>query len=225
MASGPISTRMRSPAAHGPSTPARFIAWLRWSSTVCAARRSASSRSAVRFSGLKKLLGRETGGLGQVDLALGHALAQFRRRDVDQLDLVGAAERAVRHRLALAHAGDLPDHVDQAFQMLDVQRRPDVDTGLQQLLDILPALGMAAAGRIGMGVLVDQEQASACRARAASRSNSIRVPAAVLERPARHDLEPVEQVLRLAPAMGLDHADQDFAMLVLSTRLAWVSIS
>ena len=30
---------MRSPAAQGPSTPARFIAWLSWSSTVCAALR------------------------------------------------------------------------------------------------------------------------------------------------------------------------------------------
>ena len=53
MASGPIRTRMRSPAAQGPSTPAARMAWLSWSSTVWAARRRASSRRAVRFSGLK----------------------------------------------------------------------------------------------------------------------------------------------------------------------------
>ena len=38
-------------------------------------------------------------------------------------------EHQVRHRLALAHAGDLPDHVDQALQVLDVERGPDVDAG------------------------------------------------------------------------------------------------
>ena len=53
MASGPTSTRIRSPAAQGPSTPARFMAPINWSSTVWAARRRASSRSAVRFSVLK----------------------------------------------------------------------------------------------------------------------------------------------------------------------------
>ena len=35
--------------------------------------------------------------------------------------------------------------------MLDVQRRVDVDAGVEQFLDIEVALGMAAAGRVGVG--------------------------------------------------------------------------
>ena len=54
MASPPTKTRIRSFAAHGPDTP-RSRRWVSsWSSTVWAARRRASSRSAVRFSILKK---------------------------------------------------------------------------------------------------------------------------------------------------------------------------
>ena len=42
--------------------------------------------------------------------------------------------------------------------MLDVERRIDVDAGGEQLLDILVALGVAAARRIGVGKLIDQHQ-------------------------------------------------------------------
>jgi hypothetical protein len=92
----------------------------------------------VRFSGLK-------------------ALAQLVRRDVDQLDVVRARQGGVRHGLALAHARDFPHHVHQALEVLDVQRGPDVDAGADQLLDILPALGMARGGGVGMGVFVHQQ--------------------------------------------------------------------
>ena len=47
--------------------------------------------------------------------------------------------------------------------MLDVQRRVDVDAGGEQLLDVLVALGMAAARRVGVGQLVDQHQARPAR--------------------------------------------------------------
>ena len=42
--------------------------------------------------------------------------------------------------------------------MLDVQRRIDVDAGAEQLLDIHVALRMPAAGGIGVGQLVDQNE-------------------------------------------------------------------
>ena len=49
--------------------------------------------------------------------------------------------------------------------MLDVERGPDVDAGRQQLVDILPALGMAAAGNVGVGVFIDQQQFRPARQR------------------------------------------------------------
>ena len=55
-------------------------------------------------------------------------------------------------------AGDLGDDVVQAFDVLDVERRPDVDAGGEQLLDILPALRMPRAFGVGVGQLVDQDQ-------------------------------------------------------------------
>ena len=42
--------------------------------------------------------------------------------------------------------------------MLDVERGADVDAGGEQLLDVQVALGVAAAGRVGVGELVDQHQ-------------------------------------------------------------------
>ncbi len=109
--------------------------------------------------GLEEVVRRRLGGARQVDLARGQPLAQLLGRDVDQLDLVGVRQRPVRHRLAHPHAGDLPHHVDQALEVLDVERGPDVDAGAEQLLHVLPALGMARARRVGVGVFVEQQQA------------------------------------------------------------------
>ena len=57
----------------------------------------------------------------------------------------------------------LRDDVVQAFDVLDVQRGVDVDAGGQQFLDIQVALGMPAAGRVGVGELVDQHELRAAR--------------------------------------------------------------
>ena len=44
-----------------------------------------------------------------------------------------------------AHAGDALDHVVHRLEVLDVHRRDHVDAGLEQLLDVLPALRVARA--------------------------------------------------------------------------------
>ena len=49
----------------------------------------------------------------------------------------------VRDRLALPDSGDLRDQVIQAFEVLDVERRPYVDARIAQFRDVLPAFGMA----------------------------------------------------------------------------------
>ena len=160
---------------------------------------------------------RELGGVRQIDLALGQALAKLVRGDVHQLDVVGARERRVRHRLALAHAGDLPDHVHQALQVLDVEGRPDVDPGGKQFFDVLPALRVARAGGVGVGVFIDQQQRRSARQRRVDVEFE-QMAALVLDGLAGQHLQPVQQRLGLAPAVGLHDPDQHRASLLAPAR-------
>ena len=147
---------------------------------------------------------RPAGGLGHVDLALVQPLAQLVRREVDQLDL-GLVEHAVGHGLAHPDMGDLRHHVVQALDMLDVDGGPDVDAGRQQLLDVHPALGVAAARCVVVGELVDQRQLRAALQQPVE-IHLLELAAAMWHAAARHDLEPGQQRRGLAPAMGLDQA-------------------
>jgi hypothetical protein len=49
--------------------------------------------------------------------------------------------------------------------MLDVERRPDIDAGGEQLLDVLPALGMTAVRSVGVSELVDDDELGLARQR------------------------------------------------------------
>ncbi len=146
--------------------------------------------------------------LGRVDVAVEHAAAQGLGRDVGELDLVGAADDLVGDGLALRHAGDGGDDVAQRFEVLDVDRGDDVDPGVEELVDVLPALGVAGAGDVGVGELVDE------RDRGRARQDRVDVEllergTAVVERAARDDLEPLQERGGGGPAVGLDEADHD----------------
>ena len=154
---------------------------------------------------LEEVVRRLPRGLRHIDLAGGEPLAELVGGDVHHLDLVGGGKGRVRHRLAHPHAGDLPDHVDQAFQVLDVQGGPDVDPGDEQFLHVLPPLGMARAGSVGVGVFVDQQQLGL----AAQRRVDVelhQLAAAVFDRAAGQHLKPAGQGLGVLAAVGLDHA-------------------
>ena len=164
------------------------------------------------------MLERALGLLGDVDLAFLQALDQVVGRQVDELDGIGAIEDGVGHGLAHAHARDLRHDVVQALDVLDVDGGVDVDAGVQQLLDVQVALGMAAAGDVGVGELVDQDQLRPPLERA-SMSNSSRMRIDVDRRLAREDLEALQQRLGLLAAVRLDHADDDVhALLQLGAR-------
>ena len=77
-----------------------------------------------------------------VDLAGAQPRQQVVRRQVDQLDFIGLVENAVRQGLALSHAGDLRDQVIETLEVLNIDGRPHVDAGIEQLLDVLPAFRM-----------------------------------------------------------------------------------
>ena len=94
--------------------------------------------------------------LGRVDVAACEPVAERDRGEIDELQLVRATHDLVRDRLALLDGCDLLDDVVQRLEVLDVQGRDDVDPGLEQLLDVLPALLVARAGDVGVRELVDE---------------------------------------------------------------------
>ena len=145
---------------------------------------------------------------GDVDLALAEALQQIVGRQIDQLDLVGPLEDRVRDRLAHDDAGHLGDDVVEALHVLDVHGRVDVEAGVEQLDHVLPALGVTAAGRVGVGQLVDEDQRRLAGQRAVE-VELLQRGAAVLDGTARKDLEPAQQRLGLGPAVQLDVADHE----------------
>ena len=129
---------------------------IRLASTSSATWRSATSRSAERFSIRKKLFSAASMRAGRVDLARAQAVEQRFGRDVDQHDLVGAAEHLVGDRLAHGHAGQLGDAVVERLEVLHVDGRDHVDPGVQDVLDVLVALVVLDAGDVRVRELVDQ---------------------------------------------------------------------
>ncbi|CUS44389.1 hypothetical protein MGWOODY_Smn1161 [hydrothermal vent metagenome] len=142
---------------------------------------------------------------GDIDLAVLQPLDELVGRDIDDLDL-RVLQDAVGHRLAHPNPGEAGDHVVEAFDMLDVEGREDVDAGVEQFLDILPALGVAAALDIGVGELVDQhERRATCQDRIEIHFGQCL--AAIIDGATGDHLERRDQCLGLGAAMGLDYAD------------------
>jgi hypothetical protein len=111
------------------------------------------------------------------------------------------------------HFGNPGNDVVQAFDMLDVESRVDVDPGGEQFLDIHVALGMPALRRIAVRKLVDQNEARL------PGQNGVKVHfgkcmGLIGDTPARDDFEPLKQRPGLA-AMRLDDADDDVNALYL----------
>ena len=140
-----------------------------------------------------------------VDVAVRHAAAQRLRRHVDELDLVGAAHDVVGDRLALLHAGDALDHVVHRLEVLDVQRRDDVDPGIEELLDVLPALLVARPGNVRVRELVDQRDLGMARDHRVD-VHLLELGAAVLDLAPRNELQIAELLRGAGPAVGLDEA-------------------
>ena len=168
-----------------------------------------------------QVAGAEVVGEGGVDavrgvhVPVGQPAAQRVRIHVDQLDLICRPHDLIRHGLPLLHAGDALHHVVQRFEVLDVDGRDDADASGQQLVDVLPALGVARPGRVGVCQFVDE--------------HDLRVPAqervgvhlgergaAVFDGPPRHDFEVADLLGRAGSPVGLDEAHHD----VGSSRLA-----
>ncbi len=171
-----------------------------------AAQRQFAERRQIAW---RKIMIQRPLGLGRyIYLPFLQALDQIGRGNIDDLDIVGAVQDGVRHRLPYPHAGDARDDIVQALHVLDVQRRKDVDPGLEQFLDIDPALGMAAAGGVGMGQFVDEHEIGPAGEDGVE-VHLVEHMARMLDPAPRNDLETLDQSLRFRPAMRLDNPDDD----------------
>ena len=141
--------------------------------------------------------------LGGIDVAVDHPSAERLGRDVHDLDLVGTPDDLVRDRLLLLDPADLLHHVVEGLEVLDVDRRDDVDAGVEEGIDVLPALLVPAAGDVAVGELVDQRHRRAPRQDAVEVHLLERRPA-VAQPHARHHLEPLEALRGVRAPMGLD---------------------
>ena len=139
---------------------------------------------------------------------MGEAAAQGLGGHVDEFDLVGAADDVVGDGLALFDAGDRFDDVVEGFQVLDVDGGDDVDTGLEEGVDVLPALVVAGAGHVGVGDLVDQHLFGPARQDGVEVHLGERL-AAVVDPAAGNELEPLGHLLGQDPAMAFDQAHHD----------------
>ena len=95
------------------------------------------------------------------DLAVREALPQEFGGDVHQLDLPGPPGDLIGHALRRPDVGDGADDVAEGREMLDVQGGQDVDAGVEQFINILPAVGVRAVRGVGVGVVIDDGRGGA----------------------------------------------------------------
>ena len=204
---GSVAPKSRSSRASSGSRTRRLA------STSSATWRSATSRSACRFSIRKKPFERSRDARGRIDLARAQPREQRLGREVEEDDLVGRRQHGVGHGLADPDAGQLGDLVVEALEVLDVHGREDVDAGSQQIGDVLEALVVLGARGVGVRELVDERELG----RAAQHGGEVHLlqdDAAALDPPSRHDLQAGRLRGRLVAPVGLDQADHDVAARV-----------
>ncbi len=146
--------------------------------------------------------------LGGVHVAVGEPATQGLGRHVDELDLVGLPDDPVGHGLALDDAGDGLDDVVQGLEVLHVDRRDHSETGFEQLLDVLPALGVARPRGVRVGEFVHEDHLGP----AGEDGVDVHLGqggAAVRHGGAGHHLEALEERRRVRATVRLDVPDDD----------------
>src|SRR5262245_33427693 len=146
--------------------------------------------------------------LGDIDLSLLETLDQIVGREIDQLDGISAVEDGVWDGLAYAHMGNLSNDVIEAFDVLNVDRRINVDAMAGNLFDVEIALRMSATGRVGVSKLIDKNNLRSAFENGVEVHFLEPLPL-IINAPTRDDLETLEQRFRFLAPVGLDDADDD----------------
>ena len=117
-------------------------------------------------------------------------------------DLVGGADDLVGDRLLLDDARDRGDGIVERLQVLDVDGGDDVDPGVEQLVDVLPAFLVARSRDVGVREFVDEGDLGSTGQDGID-VHVVKNGALVLAAAARHDLEASEESLRVRPSVAL----------------------
>ena len=168
-----------------------------------------------QIAGGEEILRRPPRRLRHIDLAVVQALDELVGREIDQNDVGGLLQDPVGNGLAHGDAGDARHDVGETLEMLDVERRPDADARVEQLLNVLPALRMPAVRSVGVGELVDDDQLGLARERRVQ-IKFVERAAVVFDPAPRQDFEPFDERARLGAAMSLDEPDDDIDAFVSS---------
>src|SRR5580658_6470169 len=94
---------------------------------------------------------------GAVDVAALHAVVEGFGSEVDHDGFRGCQGNPVGDRFADGDSGDGADDGRDAFDVLNVERGDDVDFRGEKILNIFVALAMLAAGNIGVGQFIDED--------------------------------------------------------------------
>ena len=97
--------------------------------------------------------------------------------------------------------------------MLDVDGGQHCDAGVEDVLDVLPALGVPRAGCVGVGELIDQDDRRTAGQHRVHVELGQRDPA-MGQLTAGQDLQPAELGANLCAAVGLDHSDDHIGAAV-----------
>ncbi len=95
---------------------------------------------------------------GDIDLAVPQPLLQIVRGEIDEFDLVRLDDDPVGHDLPDDHPRDAGDDVVEAVEVLNVDGGVDVDAGRENLLDVLPALGVPGPRGVRVGQFIEEEE-------------------------------------------------------------------
>ena len=153
--------------------------------------------------------------LGDVNLSVFEPLDQIVGGEINQLHGVGTIEHGVWHGFTHANMRDLRNHVIEAFDVLDVDGRVDVNAAAQKLFNVEIALWVTAAGRIGMGKFIDKHDLGTAGDNAV-KVHLLKPLAFVFDTPARDDFEAFQKGFRFLAAMGLYNADDDVIAVLFS---------
>ena len=156
----------------------------------------------------EEILQRALDFFGGVDIAALHAVLQGFGSEVDHHGFGGRERHPIRDGFAHDDAGDGADHRREALDVLDVERRDHVDFGGENFLDVFVALAVFAAGDVGVGEFVDQDDFGM------SRDDGVDVHflehrAFVLELFAWNGFELAEELFDAFAAVRFDDADDD----------------
>ena len=99
------------------------------------------------------------------------------------------------------------DDVVERLEVLDVHGRDDVDAGVEQLFDVLPALLVARARDVGVGQLVDQGDLRTAGQHGVEVHLLEESCPRYVSAPAGYDLEVADLGVGVGPVVGLDEAD------------------